>query len=271
MKLTQKDRDFCASYNASKYPHPSLTADTVLFRIQDQPGTKEKRYPVRKLEVLLVRRGRPPYQGGWALPGGFCNMDEDTAACAARELEEECGIKGHQLGQLAVFAKPDRDPRTRVVSAAYLALTADGEETEPRADDDAAEAAWFTVECATQALSPDKYETVLTLTHDGLILKGTLIHERQGLLTDWQTRIEEDADLLAFDHLKVIAMGVEALRDRIYTTPAAFLCVPEVFRIADLQSVFEAVMGQELLRTTFYEHVKPRLIRLDQPADTPIP
>lgn len=270
MKLTQKDIDFCAAYNADKYPHPSLTADTVLFRIEDQPGNRDKRFPERKLEVLLVRRGRPPYEGGWALPGGFCHMDEDTSVCAARELEEECGIEGHQLGQLAFFAKPDRDPRTRVVSAAYLALAAYGENTEPHAADDASEAAWFTVECATHPLTPDKYETVLSLTKEGCCIKGSLVHARGNALTDWHTSVQQDADLLAFDHLKVIAMGVEALRDRIYTTTAAFLCVPEVFRIADLQSVYEAVMGQELLRTTFFEHVKPRLTRLQQPADTPI-
>ena len=271
MQLSKQDIDFCKTYNADKYPHPSLTADTVLFRIIDQLRNSKKKYPTRKLEILLVRRAKPPFSGGWALPGGFCHMDEDTSVCAARELKEETGLEGRQLGQIAAFSAPQRDPRTRVVSVAYLALCAYDVSTVPRADDDAVEARWFTVECTTKAVTPDCYETELTLKDDELVIRGVLSHMRENTFAPWRTTVKEDAELLAFDHLSVIACGVESLRDRIYTTSAAFLCVPEVFRIADLQSVFEAVMGQELLRSTFYEHVKPRIRRMDQASDIPIP
>ena len=66
----------------------------------------------------------------------------------------------------------------------------------------------------------------------------------------------------------MICCAVESLRTKLYRTPIAFNWVPEQFRIADLQGVFEAVIGEELLRTTFFEHVKPLIRRVaEQPED----
>jgi ADP-ribose pyrophosphatase YjhB (NUDIX family) len=77
-----------------------------------------------RLEVLLVRRSEPPYQGCWALPGRFVRADEDLAAAAARGLAEKAGEPGlaAHLEQLATYGAPDRDPRGRVVTVAYLAF-----------------------------------------------------------------------------------------------------------------------------------------------------
>jgi 8-oxo-dGTP diphosphatase len=83
-----------------------------------------------QLCVLLVRRGERPYESHWSLPGGFVRADEDLGDTAARELAEQTGaatqgaVQGH-LEQLAGYAAPDRDPRGRVLSMAYLALLPD--------------------------------------------------------------------------------------------------------------------------------------------------
>ena len=70
-----------------EYPRPAVTADTVLLAYPENPQE-----PL-DAEVLLVRRGREPYKGKWALPGGFLDMEETVEACARRELREETGAE----------------------------------------------------------------------------------------------------------------------------------------------------------------------------------
>jgi 8-oxo-dGTP diphosphatase len=96
-------------------------------------------------QVLLVRREKPPFQGRWAIPGGFVDPGESLDTAARRELWEETGVEPVRLEQLRAFGDPGRDPRGWVISIAYLALL-DKEEAagwQPRAGSDAGEVAWF--------------------------------------------------------------------------------------------------------------------------------
>lgn len=115
------------------YPRPSVTVDLVIFTIAEND-----------LKVLLIRRKLEPFKGRWALPGGFIEMDESLEEAAARELEEEVGVKNVYLEQLYTFGDPDRDPRGRVISVAYFALI-DAERQRILAASDAADAAWHSV------------------------------------------------------------------------------------------------------------------------------
>jgi 8-oxo-dGTP diphosphatase len=88
-----------------------VTVDLVIFALRDS-----------ELHVVLIRRGLPPFEGQWALPGGFIREGESLEAAARRELEEETGVRNVYLEQLYTFGDPERDPRGRVVTVAYYAL-----------------------------------------------------------------------------------------------------------------------------------------------------
>jgi len=118
-----------AEYDPHAFPPFAVTADVAVFT---QTG--------QGLEVLLVERGEEPFAGCWALPGGFVKPDESLDAAAARELEEETGIRGGAyLEQLGAFGAPDRDPRMRVVTVCYVAVVPDL--PDPEGGGDAARAA----------------------------------------------------------------------------------------------------------------------------------
>ncbi|HEU0137627.1 MAG TPA: NUDIX hydrolase [Flavobacterium sp.] len=94
-------------------------------------------------KVLLIKRKNNPYKGKWALPGGFVDEHEDLQAAAARELQEETGLKVNTLQQFHTFGKPHRDPRSHTISVAYHGFA--DQDAKAEAADDADDAAWFDV------------------------------------------------------------------------------------------------------------------------------
>jgi 8-oxo-dGTP diphosphatase len=97
------------------------------------------------LELLMIRRGRAPFTGHWALPGGFKDPDETLEQAAWRELEEETGIRAPDaLVQIGAYGDPGRDPRTNVVTVVYLGMAR--ADDEPVGGDDAAHAEFRPVE-----------------------------------------------------------------------------------------------------------------------------
>ncbi|MFC1464263.1 MAG: NUDIX domain-containing protein [Candidatus Brachytrichaceae bacterium NZ_4S206] len=88
-----------------------VTVDIVIFTLRDGD-----------LQVLLVKRKTPPFEGRWAIPGGFVQHDESLEDAAARVLFDEAGVRGVHIEQLYTFGRVDRDPRGRMVTVAYFAL-----------------------------------------------------------------------------------------------------------------------------------------------------
>src|SRR5262245_47834995 len=93
------------------YEQPGITVDLVMFTVNED-----------QLKVLLLKRAEPPFSGSWSLPGGFLFTGESLEAAARRVLQEKTGVEHVYLEQLYTFGKPDRDPRTRVITVAYFAL-----------------------------------------------------------------------------------------------------------------------------------------------------
>lgn len=187
------------------HPLVLLAVDLVILTLRDA-----------QLQVLLIERGKDPFRGALAIPGGFLwTEQEDLVAAAYRELEEEAGLgKGTvHLEQLGVYGEPGRDPRGRVVSVAYLAIAP--QLPEPVAGTDAADASWQVVD---------------------QVLSGELE--------------------LAFDHRRIVADGVELARSKLENSSlATAFCGPE-FTISELQQVYEAVWGMPLDPRNFYRKVQ---------------
>lgn len=206
---------FLEAYDASSFPPVAVTVDIVVFTIRQG-----------RLCVLLVERGGHPYLGAWALPGGFVNPDEDLGQAALRELEEETGLDlstagasaGH-LEQLATYGSPNRDPRMRVVSVAYLALLADL--PSPTAGDDAAKAHFWPAE-------------------DLDLAAGNSI---------------DGGPELAFDHHRILADGLARAQAKLEYTSLATSFVEAPFTLAELRRVYEEVWGTPLHRQNFARKV----------------
>ena len=115
-----------------KYPHPSVTADCVIFGFDGV-----------SIKMLLIQRGIEPFKGKWAFPGGFMKIDETAEECAKRELEEETGLKNASIEQFYTFSDVNRDPRERVITVAHYALV---RLSDIKGGDDAASARWFAMD-----------------------------------------------------------------------------------------------------------------------------
>ena len=158
------EAEFLAAYRVKDYPRPSVTADLVIFTIIDSI-----------LHVLLIQRGGHPFRGFWALPGGFVDVGdaekdqgEDLEEAAHRELEEETGLpKGScYLEQLGTFGKAYRDPRTRTITVAYVALVRSSLAPLVVAQDDAAAVRWVPVQEQLDSRS------ALAFDHDVILTKA---------------------------------------------------------------------------------------------------
>jgi 8-oxo-dGTP diphosphatase len=174
----------------------NVAVDLVIFTVRE--GT---------LQVLLIERGVPPFKGQWALPGGFILEREALEEAARRELEEETGLRDIYLEQLYTFGDPDRDPRGRIISVAYYALTPP---SPLHASTDAAKAAWH------PAARPPK---------------------------------------LAFDHAKILRMGLERLRAKLGYSTVGFQLLPKQFTLTELQALYEAILERPLDKRNFRKKV----------------
>lgn len=207
-------------YDPSAFPPFAVTVDLVVLTVRQHA-----------LCALAVRRGEPPFQGRWALPGGFVRADEDLTSAAARELKEETGLRAHESGsstreahleQLATYGDPQRDPRMRVVSVAHLVLAPDLPSPTPGGD--AHSVRWAQAD--------------------------TLIAPPGGTGRDGEQPIP-----LAFDHDQILSDGVERARSKIeYSSLATAFCPPE-FTVGELRRVYEAVWGVVLDPRNFHRKV----------------
>jgi 8-oxo-dGTP diphosphatase len=203
---------FLASYDPDKFPRPSVAVDLVLLTVRDH-----------ELRVLLTKRGDHPFKGRWSLPGGFVGPAESLEATCERVLRDKAGLTGVFLEQLYTFGHPSRDPRTRVISVAYMAL----------------------VEPARLKAALGEGE------HDKLIAR---------LKTAWKGETGGPAEALdsaddtlplAFDHSEILGLAVKRLRGKLAYTPIGYEPLGREFTLRQLQDVHETILGGKLNKDSF--------------------
>jgi len=200
-------------YDPAAFERPSVTVDAILLAVVDG-----------RLMTLLVRRQEEPFAGSWALPGTFVGIDEDLESAAERVLAQKAGVAGVAIEQLYTFGAIDRDPRMRIISVGYLALT--------------------TAERFSNIMLSDVVTSAtLTVGSDGSVAAL----DRSG-----------KALPLAFDHGEILRVTIERLRGKIDYSPAAFAFLADRFTLRELQTVHEAVLGRQLNKPAFRRKILDR-------------
>lgn len=261
-ELTE-EKEFLKSYDPDSYEHPSVTNDVLIITTEEKKQDNSRSLPGCGLKILLIRRREHPFKGKWALPGGFVRMEESLMDGAYRRLKEETGIGEVYLEQLYTYGKPDRDPRTRVISVANLALLPRGSADSRPEQAGEEESAWFWVEkrlisgyggdSADDGKTGTSKREILTLQSEeaDILIRYEIVTETEkSALRKKVTRYElcsDSTEALAFDHAEMIEYALERLRNKVEYTPIAFHLLPELFTVKELRDVYEAILGREVL------------------------
>lgn len=202
---------FLASYDVRRFERPSVAVDVALLSVAGGA-----------LWTVLLHRSEHPYRGRHALPGGFVGIREPLDAAAARVLATKCGLDGVFLEQLYTFGNPGRDPRTRVISVAYVALVDRARLLEASAGTDALVHARLDVPWEGETGGP-----VRALRSDGAALS------------------------LAFDHADILGMAVKRIRGKLDYAPIGFQLLPARFTLLELQRVHESILARPVNKDSF--------------------
>ena len=195
------EAEFLAAYDPSKWERPSVTVDMFCY-------CRENR------SLLMVKRGGHPFIGKWALPGGFLEPDETAEQSVRRELAEETGVNADAIIQLRAFSDPHRDPRTRIVTVAYIAVL--DRLPDARAGDDAADAKWFALERNVTERTDDgrnvtERGTITLRGEETLEISFETVTQKGRLTSDPVMKVKQ-SERIAGDHGTIIAYAAARLQ-----------------------------------------------------------
>ena len=243
MNKYKTEEEFLKDYNPKDFDQLSMTSDILIVSVSSKDSNNYRKTDEKLMSILLIKRDDYPYKGKWCLPGGFLNPNNETLEeCAKRVLKNETNLSDIYLEQLYTFDKIDRDPRTRVISTAFVALIDKNKLTEKVEN-----GSWFNI---------IKYEEKnnivnIVLSNDNEVIEFTINKKLREKTTDRYDLISKDNKDLAFDHDLVILNGLERIRNKLNYTDIVFNMMPEYFTLGELQKVYETILGKKLIEAPF--------------------
>jgi len=287
----KKYNDFLEAYDINQYDRPSIAADIAVFSIgrKQAGGADYRRLPAKTLRILLIRRAEQPFQGEWALPGGFMQKGETIQETARRELKEETGTDKAYLELCGVFSDIGRDPRGWIISQSFIAVLNEDDLANGHleASGDAGEAAWFDITVRKTADRKQEQGNVVTCDNDYELLLQDSGAADSDIGNDAAVRLRAvirehieyrdyheivtyeiaESQGIAFDHAKIITSVFQRLRRMLGSDiRIAFDFMPEHFTLTDLQEAVELISGQELVKPNFRRKIAEYVVETDMMA-----
>ena len=253
-KEYKTEEEFLKDYDPKVFDQLSMTSDILLISVSDQEQTNYRKTSKKMMSILLVKRDDYPYKDKWCLPGGFLNPKTETLEeCAKRVLKTETNLSNIYLEQLYTYDAIDRDPRTRVVSTAYIALIDKNKLTEMIN----LNASWFDI-----VLLEEKNNIAdITLDNGKDTIQLSIKKELREKTTDRYRFIAIKNESLAFDHALVILAGIERIRNKINYTDIVFNMMPDYFTLGELQQVYEVILNKKLLDPAFRRIIANKVVK----------
>lgn len=242
--------EFLNVYNDKEYEKVSVTSDIVLFSVSDIEKSNYRQVDKKVFSILLVKRYTHPYYLKWTLPGGFLSLDETLLECAKRVLFSETNLEDIYLEQLYTFSALDRDPRTRVLSCAYMGLV-DKNKLTRELDENAS---FFNVEISK---NKNIINIKFTNNEESFLCKVEETKDEYGVVS----YKEVENEYLAFDHLLSIITSINRLKNKIEYSDLVFHMMPKYFTLKELQLVYEAILDKKLIDPVFRREIANKVVK----------
>lgn len=214
------EEEFIKWYQESdlkNYEKPSVTIDTVIFQYDKE---------LNKLQLMLLKRGTNPFKSFWKIPGSFANKEKDLNQACLEQIygQTDIKVKPEEIEQLYTFSRPNRDPRTWVISVGYLVFLP--KLSKITMDHGEYKLDWFDVEC-------DKDENIY-LTRN---VKEKIVMNKKG------EYLKDTTVKLAFDHNEIISTAIKRIRNKLDYEPIVLNVLGSGFTLPEARKVYAKFLG----------------------------
>lgn len=256
MNLKNENNKFVALYSDSVYEKPSVTVDSVVFRLIDKQTNNYRKLPEKILQVFLTKRNFPPFKSQYAVIGTFIDLNHELTESMKLCVKNKIGLTNYYYEQLFTFGNKDRDPRSRVLSVTYMLLT--------NTDENLTNGEWFDVSIVKKDTSKSSQFFELNFSNANCTLKNVIEMslDKENLQEEKGFQIVENQ--LAFDHSKMIFYALERLKNKLEYTDIVFNLLPKKFTLTELKMSYEKILNEKLLDANFRRKINKYVKQTDE-------